>query len=71
MKCAEVNCYEQSSTAAQVELDGARFALPLCDLHDVGDIRVSRLHSVPAVSTAPAAPVTTARDESEAAAPVA
>jgi hypothetical protein len=43
MKCAEVNCYEQSSTAAQVELDGARFAVPLCETHDIGDVRVVRL----------------------------
>ena len=70
MKCAEVNCYEQSSTAAQVELDGARFALPLCDLHDVGDIRVSRLHSVPTTPTIQAAHATTPFDE-PGAAPVA
>jgi hypothetical protein len=53
MKCAEVNCYEQSSTAAQVELDGARFAVPLCETHDVGDVRVVRLLDAPASADEP------------------
>ncbi len=52
MKCAEVNCHEPSSTAAQVELDGARFAVPLCATHDVGDVRVVRL--LDAQASAPA-----------------
>lgn len=42
MKCAEVNCHETASTLSQLELDDARFAVPVCALHDVGDVSVER-----------------------------
>ena len=42
MKCAEVNCHETASTLSQLELDDARFAVPVCALHDVGDVSVEK-----------------------------
>lgn len=42
MRCAEVNCHETASTLSQLELDDARFAVPVCALHDVGDVSVEQ-----------------------------
>lgn len=42
MKCAEVNCHETASTLSQLKLDDARFAVPVCALHDVGDVSVEK-----------------------------
>lgn len=55
MKCAEVNCHEQATTVSQVALGDARFAVPACEWHDVGDVDVAPCAPEPSLEPAPVA----------------